>query len=39
MDNYYQRNLIIKKTNVKPMHTKQNYKLSDKSINQYQIII
>lgn len=39
MDNYYQRNLIIKKTNIKPMHTKQNYNLSDKSINQYQIII
>ena len=39
MDNYYQRNLIIKSINIKPTHSKQNYKLSDKSINQYQIII
>jgi hypothetical protein len=39
MDNYYKRNLIIKSTNIKPTHTKTNYYLSDKSINQYQIII
>jgi hypothetical protein len=39
MDNYYKRKLIIKSSNIAPSYTKQNYYLSDKSINQYQIII
>ena len=39
MDNYYKRKLIIKSSNIAPSYTKTNYYLSDKSINQYQIII
>jgi len=39
MDTYYKRSKIIKATNIAPSYTKQNYYLSDKSINQYQVII
>ena len=39
MDTYYKRNKIIKATNIAPSYTKQNYYLSDRSINQYQVII
>src|SRR6056300_854386 len=39
MYTYYKRNKIIKATNIAPSYTKQNYYLSDRSINQYQVII